>query len=489
MPASNLVIIEDSRDLPIPTDNHVFITPDSYLDPGSVQKYPSARVFNLCRSYGYQTKGYYVSLLAEARGHRAIPSVTTLRDFDSPMVIRSLGEDLHEVIQQALKKDPGDTFSMLIHFGQADNPGLQQLAASVYRMFPSPILGIDLVRKDRWILSRVRALSPVELDGEDRAVLQESAKRFFQRRTVMPKIPRQRFLYDLAILINPDEAHPPSNPRAIEKFVEAARDVGFYTELIRSEDADRICEFDALFIRETTSVNHPTYYLSRLAHAEGLVVVDDPWSIQRCSNKIYPNEVLERAKLPAPRTWILTRESMGGGTLEKLPLPCILKQPDSAFSAGVFKAETAGEIREHLESMLRESEIILAQEFVPSKFDWRIGVLDHQPVFACKYYMAQGHWQIYNWKAGNPRRMSGDAETVHVEFVPQVVIDTALKATRLIGDGLYGVDIKLAGNRAMIIEINDNPNIDAGIEDKALGMELYSRIARSLRRRIELARA
>jgi hypothetical protein len=27
-----------------------------------------AKVFNLCRSYGYQSLGYYVSLLAEARG-------------------------------------------------------------------------------------------------------------------------------------------------------------------------------------------------------------------------------------------------------------------------------------------------------------------------------------------------------------------------------------------------------------------------------------
>lgn len=83
----------------------------------------------------------------------------------------------------------------------------------------------------------------------------------------------------------------------------------------------------------------------------------------------------------------------------------------------------------------------------------------------------------------------GDAETIHVEFVPKVAIETALKATRLIGDGLYGVDIKMRGDRAFVIEINDNPNIDSGIEDKALGMELYSRIARSLRRRIEQARA
>lgn len=36
------------------------------------------QVINLCRSYKYLGVGYYVSLLAEARGHRVIPSVRTL---------------------------------------------------------------------------------------------------------------------------------------------------------------------------------------------------------------------------------------------------------------------------------------------------------------------------------------------------------------------------------------------------------------------------
>ena len=39
-----------------------------------------------------------------------------------------------------------------------------------------------------------------------------------------------------------------------------------------------------------------------------------------------------------------------------------------------------------------------------------------------------------------------------------------------------------------VIEINDNPNIDAGIEDFVLKDELYSRIVRSLFKRIEINR-
>jgi glutathione synthase/RimK-type ligase-like ATP-grasp enzyme len=41
------------------------------------------------------------------------------------------------------------------------------------------------------------------------------------------------------------------------------------------------------------------------------------------------------------------------------------------------------------------------------------------------------------------------------------------------------------GKEVMVIEVNDNPSIEAGIEDKMLGLELYRRIARSFRRRVE----
>ena len=55
----------------IPTARRYLAEPD-----GGVEH--SARVLNLCRTGRYQGRGYYVSLLAEARGHRALrrdPSV------------------------------------------------------------------------------------------------------------------------------------------------------------------------------------------------------------------------------------------------------------------------------------------------------------------------------------------------------------------------------------------------------------------------------
>ena len=79
-------------------------------------------------------------------------------------------------------------------------------------------------------------------------------------------------------------------------------------------------------------------------------------------------------------------------------------------------------------------------------------------------------------------------ETIAVRDAPAEVVKLALKATQLIGDGLYGVDLKQVGDKPVVIEVNDNPSIDAGVEDAHLGDELYLRIMQEFLRRMERKR-
>ena len=81
---------------------------------------------------------------------------------------------------------------------------------------------------------------------------------------------------------------------------------------------------------------------------------------------------------------------------------------------------------------------------MPTEFDWRIGVLDREPLYACQYYMAQGHWQIIRHERRRARtRRATSRPARSTRRRPR---STALgKAANLIGDGLYGVDIKQTG--------------------------------------------
>jgi glutathione synthase/RimK-type ligase-like ATP-grasp enzyme len=487
MPTGDLLVVSNPANWSLPLENVTVVSARDYLIPGNWNSGDYARVFNLCRSYSYQSLGYYVSLLAEARGQRAIPSVATLGDFRSQRIAHALGAEIDALMQTALRSVEGKSFSLAVYFGQSLDPNMRRLANQLYHLFPAPLLEVRFNRQERWTIASAKPIALSAIDGEERETIRNFAETYFRKRHRIAR-PKQRYVYDMAILVDPDEKSPPSDKKALERFAKAAREMDFYVEMIRPQDMDRIAEFDALFIRQTTAVDHVTYRLSRLAHAEGLVVIDDPWSILRSANKIYLAESLARAKLPIPHTEILTKEDLRGDRLDRLPIPLVLKIPDGSFSRGVMKVESHQDLEESLKEMLKDSDLIIAQEFVPSEYDWRIGVLDHQPLYACKYFMAKGHWQIYNWSAGKPSGVTGRCQTVHVETAPPKVVDLACRAARLIGDGFYGVDIKQVGERVMVIEVNDNPSIESGIEDAVLGMELYRRVARSFRRRIEQAR-
>ena len=259
--------------------------------------------------------------------------------------------------------------------------------------------------------------------------------------------------------------------------------MGMFTEIIDKDDFSRIAEFDALFIRETTAVNHHTYRFARRALAEGLVVIDDPESILKCSNKVYLAELLDRYKIRTPKTLILHADNIDQVGVQ-LGFPCVIKQPDGAFSSGVTKVETEEELHARIPDLLEKSDMLIAQEFIRTPFDWRVCVFERQPIFACKYFMARKHWQIYE-RLENGKTLSGRSETFPVSMAPKKIVRTAIKAANLIGNGLYGVDIKEKDGECYVIEINDNQSIDSGVEDLVLQDDLYIKIMSGMLANVE----
>jgi glutathione synthase/RimK-type ligase-like ATP-grasp enzyme len=65
------------------------------------------------------------------------------------------------------------------------------------------------------------------------------------------------------------------------------------------------------------------------------------------------------------------------------------------------------------------------------------------------------------------------------------VIAAALEAARAIGAGLYGVDIKETCGQVAVIEVNDNPNLEHGVEDLVAKDELWSRLLQWFIKRID----
>ncbi|MEL0456853.1 RimK family protein [Flavobacteriaceae bacterium SZ-1-7] len=459
------------------------ISSQDYLTNPKFSLLKKARIFNLCKDYNYQSKGYYVSLLAEARGHLPIPTVKNIVDLKNLKLVRIVSDEFDDIIQQSLKNIKSREFTLSIYFGQNVAQKYKELSNLFYRHFQVPFFRVKFNYTTKWNIQSVKVISESEIPNEHLESVHLFANQYFsKKRYDKPKLITSDF--DLAILVNPNDPAPPSNPKALKKFIEVAEKMNIYAEIIEPKDLTRLSSFDALFIRQSTEVNNEAYAFARKAQQEGIAVVDYADAILKCCNKVYMAEALENANIDTPKTIIVHKDNLSE-VLKHTGLPCVLKAPDSTFSFGVKKAKTAEEFSSLASSMLKESDLIIAQEFCPSDYDWRIGIIDGKPFYACKYYMAKGHWQIYNWKAKNKHDQDGDADCLPIEEVPKKVIKMAVKSAKLMGKGLFGIDIKVVDGKPMVIEINDNPNIDFGVEDAFYGDLVYSEILMALKSRLD----
>ena len=70
-----LFVVNNPDRWPINLPEVEVVAARSYLTDPAYFTLRNCKVYNLLRSYAYQSLGYYVSLLAEARGHKPMPRI------------------------------------------------------------------------------------------------------------------------------------------------------------------------------------------------------------------------------------------------------------------------------------------------------------------------------------------------------------------------------------------------------------------------------
>ncbi|HEU4456750.1 MAG TPA: glutamate-cysteine ligase family protein, partial [Longimicrobium sp.] len=398
-----------------------------------------------------------------------------------PFPVPLLRQDDEEPPVRPARED--EYVETLVYVGGCADPRFSRAALAVYREWPAPVLRLQLLREDdEWKVTQVAAVPPHHLSPDDRLAL---AAALANEQRVLRRgreTPRDTVRASLAVLVDPGDPFSPSSPETIDRLERVAGRMNVHVARIGVGDLRKLPEYDALFIRALTGVALPSFQFALRAEALDMPVADDSQSIIRCSNKVFLEELLRREGVPTPRTRIVTAHTPWE-QIEELGMPFVLKLPDGSFSAAVHKCETRDVYAARAGEMLRKSPLLIAQEFLPTEFDWRITVLGGRLLFAARYHMARGHWQIRTETRGTERY--GRVEAVPRDRAPREVVETALRAARLIGDGLYGVDIKETDSGPVVIEINDNPNLDVGYEDAADGNAVYEDVVEFFVRRVE----
>lgn len=489
-PINNVLVVVDSKEHWAPYfASDTVVTVDDYLQAEQYSN-TSYLVINLCSDLTYLSEGYYCSLLAQARKHKVLPSIETLNRLDCKLTSK-LDCALPAQCRCVCKNDDAGqdgVYSLDLYFGKAEDQSFSRIAKEIFENYPAPLLRVRLQQKQPVQITSISFLGLDELNDHQQDLFAANLDQFSKKVWRSPKT-RKPARYDLAIFHDPGESLPPSNKRALDLFVSEAKKMGINGELLTEDDSGRLLEFDGLFIRQTTAVDNITYKLAQSAEQADMVVIDDPSSIIRCTNKVYLKEYMDKRGFRTPGSRLIFCKNMPPyeEIAAVLGRKMVLKIPDGSFSVGIHKVESESDFLEKSAQLCERSSVLLAQEFMPTEFDWRIGVLNGEAIYACKYYMARGHWQIYNHNGKGGHR-SGRFETFPVHQVPRKIIRFAEKASLAIGRGLYGVDLKETEAGPCLIEINDNPSIDHGIEDKVLGTELYRIILREFIARFDARR-
>ena len=479
---NTLIVIDQKQDWPFEIPGAAVLTARDYLAQPEGHRDARVRVLNLCRTVRYQGSGYYVSLVAQARGERPLPDVKTVEDLKSGAFVRALSDELRSLVDETLHHDESERFQLDAYVGKDPAQRHQALAEKLFAAVRAPLLRALFGRAGgRWRLDGLQAIGVADIPAQHRAFLLEATKAFMAESAAARRTGKPR----LAILWDSKEPHQPSNEKALQQMLKIAPSVGLEAELIGLDALERLPEFDALFNRASPEADGVTYELVRRAESLGMPVVDDSESILKCTNKVYMHELMNRHHFAQPSTLIVHRGTVDQ-VLPRLGLPCVLKLPDSGFGLDVVKIESEDDLRKESERFFKVSELIVAQQWLPTGFDWRIGVYDRRALFACKYFMAPGHWKVN--KVDGKEFIEGESVTMSVGEAPAEVVDMAVRAANLIGRGLYGVDLKQVEDRIYLIEVNCNPNIDAGVEDEVLGEALYREVLGVFARRIAEAR-
>ncbi|CAN5662221.1 hypothetical protein BH23GEM9_BH23GEM9_24080 [soil metagenome] len=526
--------------------NELVATAQGYIE-GDNGAEPGTLIINLCRTLGYGTDGYYVSLLADARGQQVLPRLETSAGVADPYArfraLQEAGIATLDAVEMAVRRraaglsavgagagsgaagsgtggstagpGPGDAdgddadgddgglgppplvrdqdgcrqarpdevVDFIACLGTTADPSFHALAAGVYGVWPVPLLHVRVVREDeRWKVAGVTHASPAGLSAEERRLVVATVTGDMNALRRGNPGARDTVRASIAVLLDPADPFSASSAETVERLARVAANMNVHVARIGASDLRRLPEYDALFIRSLTGVKLPSFQFALRAEALDMPVIDDSQSIIRCSNKVFLEELLRREGVPLPRTRIVTAHTPWT-QLEELGVPFVMKSPDGSFSAGVHKISSRVDFDVRARELLAHSPLLIAQEWLPTDYDWRITVLDGSLLFAARYFMAHGHWQIRSEEGGVERY--GKVEAVPREEAPPHVVDIALRAARLIGRGMYGVDLKETSRGAVVIEVNDNPNLDADYEDAADGDVIYEEIVNCFLRQIE----
>ena len=246
-----IVVSTDSDGAAFPAGN--VVNSRAYIEarPGDEAADPQLLVVNLCRTLGYGTDGYYVSLLADARGQEVLPRLETSAGLEEPYAcFRALQEAGVETVDRTamsarmrrvgVADDEGETLlvrendvlrlagnddlaDVIACAGTTADARFQSVAASVFEVWPAPLLRIRVMHEEgQWKVVRVEPLSRRNRARDRAATSCRCAARRCACTANAVAMPRDSVRASIAVLVDPGDEFTASGEETIDRLERVA---------------------------------------------------------------------------------------------------------------------------------------------------------------------------------------------------------------------------------------------------------------------------
>src|SRR5262249_45512773 len=202
-----VILVDQPKDLPNAETPHKVITTSEDLARPRLFDMGRPKLVNLARSYAYQSKGYYASLLAEARGHRVMPTVETMLELREAKLYEHALPKLEDELNRCARRadfQPDSEFKLLVCFGIARHARFESFGRLLFDWFRCPALEVTVDPGDWLSIERIRPRNITRLANGEGEFFRESLHNHTKRDWRDPKA-RTVAKYDLAVLYDPNE--------------------------------------------------------------------------------------------------------------------------------------------------------------------------------------------------------------------------------------------------------------------------------------------
>jgi ribosomal protein S6--L-glutamate ligase len=222
-------------------------------------------------------------------------------------------------------------------------------------------------------------------------------------------------------------------------------------------------------------VSYTFYGLSVLRQLEamGARAVNTHVAVARSRDKLRTMQIFTDAGIPTPRSAFVRHPRYIREALEHVGgPPVIVKVLEGAQGVGVLLAESESSALSLVETMHQMNQNILLQQFVEEARgrDIRALVVGGEVVAAMSREAVEGEFRSNLHRGGSARAL--ELEPAYRE--------TAVKAARVLGLNVAGVDMLESREGPKVLEVNSSPGLE-GIE-RSTGVDVAARIVQWIER-------